>query len=111
MSRSAVPVNAVSVISTGAVRIHPGQRYGSRSPLYWWLLTSRALDTAAAYSRSHGGLDVTAGPPHRKAPLPLAGDFTYEAELLELGRLPGVGGRRRLAEQQLTRGEHDGHVR
>jgi hypothetical protein len=73
-------VNAVSVISTGAVRIHPGQRYGSRSPLYWWLLTSRGLDTAAAHSRSHGGLDVTAGPPHRQAPLPLAGDFTYEAE-------------------------------
>jgi glyoxylase-like metal-dependent hydrolase (beta-lactamase superfamily II) len=35
------PVKAVSVISTGAVRIHTEQRYGSRSPLYWWLLTSR----------------------------------------------------------------------
>lgn len=34
-------VKAVSVISTGTVRIHPEQLYGSRKPLYWWLLTSR----------------------------------------------------------------------
>lgn len=34
-------VNAVSVVSTGAVKIHPEQRFGSRMPLYWWLLTSR----------------------------------------------------------------------
>jgi N-acyl homoserine lactone hydrolase len=38
---SADPVKAVSVITTFAVRIHPEQRYGSRAPLYWWLLTSR----------------------------------------------------------------------
>jgi glyoxylase-like metal-dependent hydrolase (beta-lactamase superfamily II) len=29
------------VISTGTVRIHPEQPYGTRKPLYWWLLTSR----------------------------------------------------------------------
>jgi N-acyl homoserine lactone hydrolase len=34
-------VRAVSVISTGSVRIHPEQPYGTRKPLYWWLLTSR----------------------------------------------------------------------
>ncbi|MGN6794775.1 MAG: N-acyl homoserine lactonase family protein [Streptosporangiaceae bacterium] len=34
-------VKAVSVISTGTVRIHPEQLYGTRKPLYWWLLTSR----------------------------------------------------------------------
>lgn len=34
-------VRAVSVISTGTVQIHPEQPYGSRKPLYWWLLTSR----------------------------------------------------------------------
>ena len=34
-------VKAVSVISTGTVRIHPEQPYGTRKPLYWWLLTSR----------------------------------------------------------------------
>ena len=34
-------VKAVSVISTGTVRIHPEQIYGTRKPLYWWLLTSR----------------------------------------------------------------------
>jgi glyoxylase-like metal-dependent hydrolase (beta-lactamase superfamily II) len=34
-------VKAVSVISTGGVQIHPEQPYGTRKPLYWWLLTSR----------------------------------------------------------------------
>src|SRR6266566_217062 len=34
-------VKAVSVIGTGTVRIHPEQPYGTRKPLYWWLLTSR----------------------------------------------------------------------
>jgi N-acyl homoserine lactone hydrolase len=40
-SGSADPVRAVSVISTGTVRIHPEQAFGTRQPLYWWLLTSR----------------------------------------------------------------------
>jgi N-acyl homoserine lactone hydrolase len=35
------PVRAVSVVSTGTVEIHPEQPYGTRKPLYWWLLTSR----------------------------------------------------------------------
>ena len=35
------PVKAVSVISTGTVQIRPEHPYGSRKPLYWWLLTSR----------------------------------------------------------------------
>jgi len=34
-------VKAVSVISTGTVRIHPEHPYGTRRPLCWWLLTSR----------------------------------------------------------------------
>jgi glyoxylase-like metal-dependent hydrolase (beta-lactamase superfamily II) len=34
-------VKAVSVISTGTVRIRPEHPYGSRKPLYWWLFTSR----------------------------------------------------------------------
>jgi len=38
---SAGAVRAVSVISTGTVRIHPEHPYGTRKPLYWWLLTSR----------------------------------------------------------------------
>ena len=38
---SAGPVKAVSVISTGTVRIRPEHPYGSRKPMYWWLLTSR----------------------------------------------------------------------
>jgi N-acyl homoserine lactone hydrolase len=38
---SAGAVKAVSVISTGSVRIHPEHPYGTRKPLYWWLLTSR----------------------------------------------------------------------
>src|SRR5262245_53661784 len=38
---SSDPVKAISVVSTGTVEIHPEQPYGSRKPLYWWLLTSR----------------------------------------------------------------------
>jgi N-acyl homoserine lactone hydrolase len=38
---SAEVVKAVSVISTGTVRIRPEHPYGTRKPLYWWLLTSR----------------------------------------------------------------------
>jgi glyoxylase-like metal-dependent hydrolase (beta-lactamase superfamily II) len=38
---SAGAVKAVSVISTGTVRIHPEHPYGTRKPLYWWLLTSQ----------------------------------------------------------------------
>ena len=34
-------MKAVSVISTGTVRIRPEHLYGSHKPLYWWLLTSR----------------------------------------------------------------------
>src|SRR3954452_13621246 len=35
------PVKAVSVISTGTVRIRPEHPGGSRAPLIWCLLTSR----------------------------------------------------------------------
>jgi len=38
---SAGAVKAVSVVSTGTVRIHPEHPYGTRKPLYWWLLTSQ----------------------------------------------------------------------
>src|SRR4051794_6932403 len=38
---SVAAVKAVSVISTGTVRIHPEHPYGTRKPLCWWLLTSR----------------------------------------------------------------------
>jgi glyoxylase-like metal-dependent hydrolase (beta-lactamase superfamily II) len=34
-------VKAVSVISTGTVRIRPEHLYGTRKPLYWWLPTSQ----------------------------------------------------------------------
>jgi hypothetical protein len=34
-------VKAVSVISTGTVRIRPEHPCRSRKPPYWWLLTSR----------------------------------------------------------------------
>jgi glyoxylase-like metal-dependent hydrolase (beta-lactamase superfamily II) len=34
-------VKAVSVVSTGTVEIHPEHAFGTRKPLYWWLLTSR----------------------------------------------------------------------
>ena len=38
---TADPVRAVSVVSTGTVEIHPEHAFGTRKPLYWWLLTSR----------------------------------------------------------------------
>ena len=38
---SAGAVKAVSVVSTGTVRIRPEHPYGTRKPPYWWLLTSR----------------------------------------------------------------------
>jgi N-acyl homoserine lactone hydrolase len=38
---TADPVKAVSVVSTGTVEIHPEHAFGTRKPLYWWLLTSR----------------------------------------------------------------------
>jgi N-acyl homoserine lactone hydrolase len=38
---SADAVKAVAVVSTGTVRIHPEHPYGTRKPLYWWLLTSQ----------------------------------------------------------------------
>jgi glyoxylase-like metal-dependent hydrolase (beta-lactamase superfamily II) len=41
-SGTADPVRAVSVVSTGTVEIHPEHAYGTRKPLYWWLLTARA---------------------------------------------------------------------
>ncbi len=39
---TADPVRAVSVVSTGTVEIHPQHARGARTPLYWWLLTSRS---------------------------------------------------------------------
>ena len=41
VSGSADAVRAVSVIRTGTVQIHPEHPFGTRKPLYWWLLTSR----------------------------------------------------------------------
>ena len=34
-------MRAVSVVSTGTVQIHPEHPFGTRKPLYWWMLTSR----------------------------------------------------------------------
>jgi glyoxylase-like metal-dependent hydrolase (beta-lactamase superfamily II) len=39
--RRSDPIEAVSLVSTGTVEIHPEHAYGTRKPLYWWLLTSR----------------------------------------------------------------------
>jgi N-acyl homoserine lactone hydrolase len=38
---SADAVKAVSAVSTGTVQIRPEHPFGTRKPLYWWLLTSR----------------------------------------------------------------------
>ncbi len=38
---SADAVKTVLVVSTGTAEIHPEHPYGTKKPLYWWLLTSR----------------------------------------------------------------------
>lgn len=38
---SVSPVRRVSVVSTGTVSIHPEHAAATRTPLYWWLFTSR----------------------------------------------------------------------
>src|SRR4029450_3625820 len=35
------PVQRVGRFSTGTVDIHPQHAYRGRSPMYWWILTSR----------------------------------------------------------------------
>jgi N-acyl homoserine lactone hydrolase len=37
----ASPIARVSLFSTGTVDIHPQHAYRGRSPMYWWILTSR----------------------------------------------------------------------
>jgi glyoxylase-like metal-dependent hydrolase (beta-lactamase superfamily II) len=37
----ATPITRVSRFSTGTVDIHPQHAYRGRSPMYWWILTSR----------------------------------------------------------------------
>lgn len=36
-----LPIKAVSVLSTGTTQIHPQHAYGSRTPMYAWILGSR----------------------------------------------------------------------
>src|SRR3954470_18915903 len=104
---SADPVKAVSVISTGTVRIHPDQVYGTPQPLYWWLLASRQWTPPRpinvyvighARPRSHRGLDVAAGPLYRQAFAAARRGSHPENGDPRQGRLPGVGNRRQLAE-------------
>jgi glyoxylase-like metal-dependent hydrolase (beta-lactamase superfamily II) len=40
-SRSTAAVASVSVLSTGTTQIHPQHAYGSRAPMYGWILGSR----------------------------------------------------------------------
>jgi N-acyl homoserine lactone hydrolase len=35
------PIKTVNVVSTGSVAIHPEHVEGTRTPLFWWLLTSK----------------------------------------------------------------------
>lgn len=41
MNEALDPIRNVHVVSTGTVDIHPQHAYGSRTPSYWWILTSR----------------------------------------------------------------------
>jgi glyoxylase-like metal-dependent hydrolase (beta-lactamase superfamily II) len=99
----------VAVVSTGTVEIHPEQPYGTRKPLYWWLLTSRRWTPPRpinAYIIEHAkglilfdtGQDRASVRRRERSPVLLVGDLTYGAELLMRGQVPGVGARRQLVE-------------
>jgi hypothetical protein len=85
---SAGAVKAVSVISTGTVQIRPEHPYGTRKPLYWWLLTSRQWTPPRpinVYVIEHAkGLILF--------------DTGQDRASVTDDQLPGVGNRRRLAE-------------
>jgi glyoxylase-like metal-dependent hydrolase (beta-lactamase superfamily II) len=105
-------VKAVSVISTGTVRIHPEQPYGTRKPLYWWLLTSRrwtpprpinvyviehakglilfdtGQDRASVTDHTYFPGGVTGYLYHRLALFDIGEDDTLTAQLATLGYAP-----------------------
>jgi N-acyl homoserine lactone hydrolase len=109
---SAAPVKAVSVISTGTVRIHPEHPSGSRSPLIWWLLTSRrwtppqpinvyvieharglilfdtGQDRASVTDRTYFPGGVTGYLQHRLARFDVGAEDTLTAQLATLGYAP-----------------------
>ena len=109
---SAGAVKAVSVISTGTVRIRPEHPYGSRKPLYWWLLTSRrwtpprpinvyviehsrglilfdtGQDRASVTDDTYFPGGVTGYMYHRLARFDIGEDDTLTAQLATLGYAP-----------------------
>ena len=109
---SAGPVKAVSVISTGTVRIRPEHPYGTRKPLYWWLLTSRrwtpprpvnvyviehakglilfdtGQDRASVTDTSYFPGGVTGYLYHRLARFDIGENDTLTAQLAALGYVP-----------------------
>jgi N-acyl homoserine lactone hydrolase len=109
---SAKAVRAVSVISTGTVRIHPEQACRTRKPLYWWLLTSRrwtpprpinayviehanglivfdtGQDRASVTDSSYFPGGVTGYLYHRLARFDITEDDTLTAQLAALGYAP-----------------------
>jgi N-acyl homoserine lactone hydrolase len=113
MSRAELgAVKAVSVISTGTVQIRPEHPYGTRRPLYWWLLTSRRwtlprpinvyvieharglilFDTGQDRTSVTGGTyfpgGVTGYLYHRLARFDIGEDETLTAQLAALGYAP-----------------------
>ena len=105
-------MKAVSVISTGTVRIHPEHPYGTRKPLYWWLLTSRrwtpprpinvyviehakglilfdtGQDRASVTDDAYFPGGVTGYMYHRLARFDIGQDDTLTAQLATLGYTP-----------------------
>jgi len=136
---SAGAVQAVSVISTGTVRIHPEQPYGTRKPLYWWLLTSQrwtpprpinvyviehakglivfdtGQDRASVTDHTYFPGGVTGYLYHRLARFDIGEEDTLTAQLATLGYVPAdvdtaivshlhedhIGGLRELAGTEL----------
>ena len=122
-------VKAVSVISTGTVRIRPEHPYGSRKPLYWWLLTSRrwtppapinvyviehssglilfdtGQDRASVSDDAYFPGGVTGYMYHRLARFDIGEDDTLTAQLATLGYAPaGPGPVREIAVRAFMAG-------
>src|SRR5215468_10275345 len=105
-------VKAVSVVSTGTVRIRPEHPYGTRKPMYWWLATSRrwtpprpinvyviehakglilfdtGQDRASVTDRSYFPGGATGVLYDRLARFDIGEDDTFTAQLATLGYAP-----------------------
>ena len=109
------PIERVSVLSTGRVKIRPDPRQASLPGLRWERIEPQPTDDAGLlpFRESHdlfadGSLVLPRPPGHTpgsmsflvclsgQPPLVMVGELTDDVHVLEDGHVPGVGSRRRL---------------